>query len=515
MNILLVYPKVAETFWSFKHALRVIGRKAAFPPLGALTVAAMLPKAWDLRLVDLNVRPVKDEDLTWADYVFISAMIAQKDSARQVIDRCRKLGIKTAGGGPLFRTYKNDFADVDHLVLGEGESTVPRLVSDLEKGPAQALYDCSDHPSLENTPLPLWDLIDLNDYSCMSVQYSRGCPFNCEFCDIIVMNGRVPRTKSNGQMVAELDAIYNRGWRGSVFIVDDNFISIKRKVKSLLRAIDFWQSNRKRRLTFFTEASVDLAEDTELMSLMARAGFNKVFLGLETPSEEGLRECGKTQNLRIDLSDAVQIIQNHGLAVMGGFIIGFDSDPPDIFQRQVNFIQKNGIVTAMIGLLTAIPGTRLYQRLEEEDRLLFKASGDNTDISGSLNFISKMDRKTIIDGYKWVMNTIYSPEMYYKRILAFLSQYRPKAATSLDPKDILALARSLWFLGIADKDFNRSYYWRLLKDGLSRYRQVFSDVVTMSIYGYHFRKLFWSPQMPLRWEDWWNLREGAASRQSL
>jgi radical SAM superfamily enzyme YgiQ (UPF0313 family) len=511
MNILFVYPKVAETFWSFKHALRVIGRKAAFPPLGALTVAAMLPKAWNLRLLDLNVRPVQDEDLIWADYVFISAMIAQKDSARQVIDRCRKLGIKTAGGGPLFRTYRKDFADVDHLVLGEGESTVPRFVSDLENAAPQAVYDSSDHPSLENTPLPLWNLIDLNNYSCMSVQYSRGCPSNCEFCDIIVMNGRVPRTKSNAQMVAELDALYDRGWRGSVFIVDDNFISIKRKVKSLLRAIDFWQSNRKRRLTFFTEASVDLAEDAELMSLMAKVGFNKVFLGLETPSEEGLRECGKTQNLRLNLSDAVRIIQNHGLALMGGFIIGFDSDPPDIFQRQVNFIQKNGIVTAMIGLLTAIPGTRLYQRLEEEDRLLFKASGDNTDVSGSLNFIPEMDRKTIIDGYRWVMNTIYSPEMYYKRILAFLSQYRPKAATSLDPKDILALARSLWFLGVVDKNFNRSYYWRLLKDGLSRYRQAFSDVVTMSIYGYHFRKLFWSPQLPLQWEDWWNHEVGSES----
>jgi len=504
MNILFVYPKVAETFWSFRHALRVIGRKAAFPPLGALTVAAMLPKTWDLRLVDLNVRPVKDEDLTWADFVFISAMIAQKDSARQVIERCRRLGVRTAGGGPLFRTYRGDFSDVDHLVLGEGEATVPRFISDIEKGTPRAVYDCDDHPPLEDTPLPLWDLIDLNDYSCMSVQYSRGCPFNCEFCDIIVMNGRVPRTKNNGQMVAELDALYNRGWRGSVFIVDDNFISIKRRVKSLLRAIEFWQSNRKRRLTFFTEASVDLAEDSELMSLMVRAGFNKVFLGLETPSEEGLRECGKTQNLRLNLSTAVQIIQNHGLAVMGGFIIGFDSDPPDIFQRQVNFIQKNGIVTAMIGLLTAIPGTRLYERLEEEGRLLFKASGDNTDASGSLNFIPKMDRKTIIDGYRWVMNTIYSPEMYYKRILAFLTQYRPKSTTSLDPKDVLALVRSLWFLGVADKDFNRSYYWRLLKDGLSRYRQAFADVVTMSIYGYHFRKLFWSPQMPLSWEDWWD-----------
>jgi radical SAM superfamily enzyme YgiQ (UPF0313 family) len=511
MNILLVYPKVAETFWSFKHALRVIGRKAAFPPLGALTVAAMLPKSWDLRLVDLNVRPLKDEDLTRADYVFISAMIAQKDSAREVIDRCRELGVKTVGGGPLFRSYGNDFPDVDHLVLGEGESIVPLFVADVQNNTPQAVYHSDDHPSLTNTPLPRWDLIDTHDYSCMSVQYSRGCPFNCEFCDIIVMNGRVPRTKSNEQMLAELDALYDRGWRGSVFIVDDNFIGKKREVKSLLRAMGAWQGNHKKRLTFFTEASVDLAEDPELMDLMVKAGFNKVFLGLETPSEESLRECGKAQNLRNSLADSVGIIQNRGLAAMGGFIIGFDNDPPDIFQRQVNFIQKNGIVTAMIGLLTAVPGTRLYQRLEQEGRLLFKASGDNTDVSGSLNFIPKMDRRTIIDGYKWVMNTIYSPEMYYKRILAFLHQYRPTAVTSLDSKDLLAFLRSLWFLGLADKDSNRAYYWRLLKEGLSRYRQAFSDVVTMSIYGYHFRKLFWSPQMPLRWDDRWNLKEDATS----
>ena len=506
MNILLIYPKVAETFWSFKHALRVVGRKAAFPPLGALTVASMLPRSWNLRLVDLNVRSVRDEELAWADYVFISAMIAQRDSTRCVVDRCRNLGVKTVGGGPLFRTYRNDFPDVDHLVLGEGEATVPHFVADLQNGAAQAVYDSDDHPSLESTPLPLWDLIDLNDYSCMSIQYSRGCPFSCEFCDIIVMNGRIPRTKSNGQMVAELDALYNRGWRGSVFIVDDNFISNKKKVKGLLRTIDFWQSHRKRRLTFFTEASLDLAEDPELMTLMVEAGFNKVFLGLETPSEAGLRECGKTQNLRQSLSESVALIQHHGLTVMGGFIIGFDSDPPDIFQRQVNFIQKNGIVTAMIGLLTAIPGTRLYQRLEQEGRLLFKTSGDNTDASGSLNFIPKMDRNTIVDGYKWVMNTIYSPEMYYRRIQAFLQQYRPNTVTNLALDDLLTFVRSLWFLGVVDKDFNRSYYWRLLKDGLSKYRQAFSDVVTMSIYGYHFRKLFWSPQLPLRWEDWWNLK---------
>lgn len=492
MNILFVYPKVAETFWSFRHALHVARRKAAFPPLGALTVAAMLPETWNKRLADINVRGLRDEDLLWADYVFISAMIAQKDSARQVIDRCRKLGVKTVGGGPLFASYRDEFADVSHLVLGEAEMTIARFVSDLERGVPRPVYSSNDHPPLDDTPIPLWDLIDLNDYASVSIQYSRGCPFNCEFCDIIVMNGRTPRAKRDEQVIAELQALDDRGWRGTVFIVDDNFIGNKKKVKVLLRKIIVWRKERKTPFTFLTEASVDLAEDPELMELMVQAGFKQVFLGLETPSEESLKECGKSQNLRRSLSESVRAIQNHGMAVMGGFIIGFDHDPLDIFQRQVNFIQKNGVVTAMIGLLTAIPGTRLYKRLEEEGRLLFKSSGNNTDLTGSLNFVPKMDRETIIHGYQWVMNTIYSPEMYYNRVLAFLRQYRPRVKTSLTDNDLFTFLRSLWYLGIADQKSGRGCYWKLLEEGMSRYRKSFSDVVTMAIYGYHFRKLFWT-----------------------
>ncbi len=503
MNILLVYPKVAETFWSFKHALRVVGRKSAFPPLGALTVAAMLPESWNKSLVDMNVKDLSDQDLLWADYVFISAMIAQERSARSVIERCRHLGVKIVGGGPLFQSYRDHFGEVDHLVLGEAEAVLSQFVADLQSGFPKACYRSGDHPPLESTPIPMWELINFSDYVTMSVQYSRGCPFNCEFCDVIIMNGRVPRTKSNQQMLAELDALHERGWRGSVFIVDDNFIGHKKRVKGLLREIIGWQSKKKRRFTLFTEASVDLAEDQELMHLMVAAGFNKVFLGLETPSEESLRECGKTQNLRRSLSESVAIIQKNGLAVMGGFIIGFDNDPPDIFQRQVNFIQKNGIVTAMIGLLTAMPGTRLYRRLEQEGRLLFRTSGDNTDVSGSLNFIPKMERQKIIDGYRWVMNTIYSPEMYYKRTLAFLRQYRPMAATSLGEEDLYAFFRSIWFLGLKEPK-SRGYYWKLLKEGVSKYRQSFADTVTMAIYGYHFRKLFWTPNVKFNRQDWLN-----------
>ncbi len=495
MKILFVYPQVSETFWSFKYALRVVRRKAAFPPLGALTVAAMLPQSWQKKLVDINVRALEDQDILWADYVFISAMIAQKNSAREVADRCRSLGVRMVGGGPLFRAYPEGFADLDHLVFGEAESIISELVMDLESGRPKRSYRATEFPSLDGIPVPLWELINLNDYASMSIQYSRGCPFNCEFCDVIVMNGRVPRLKPNEQVLAELEALYSRGWRGSVFIVDDNFIGNTKMVKSLLRSIISWQKGRPRHLNFFTEASVNLAEDPELMDLMVRAGFNKVFLGLETPIEEGLKECGKAQNLRRSLSESVATIHRHGLAVMGGFIIGFDSDPPDVFQRQVNFIQKNGIVTAMIGLLTAIPGTRLHSRLESEGRMLFNSSGDNTDVSGSLNFITRMDRTKLIEGYRWAMNSVYSPEMYYNRILAFLRTYRPKARIYLEKNDLLTLARSIWYLGIVDNK-SRNYYWKLMRNAVSNYHDSFGDVVTMAIYGYHFRKLFWSPRFP-------------------
>ena len=500
MKILFVYPQVSETFWSFKHALRVVRRKAAFPPLGALTVAAMLPESWQKKLVDINVRALEDQDILWADYVFISAMIAQKNSARQVADRCRALGVRVVGGGPLFRAYPDDFADLDHLVFGEAESIISELVMDLERGRPKRSYRASGFPSLDGIPVPLWELINLNDYASMSIQYSRGCPFNCEFCDVIVMNGRVPRLKPNEQVLAELEALCSRGWRGSVFIVDDNFIGNTKMVKSLLRSLISWQKGRLRHLNFFTEASVNLAEDPELMDLMVQAGFNKVFLGLETPVEEGLKECGKAQNLRRSLSESVATIHRHGLAVMGGFIIGFDSDPPDVFQRQVNFIQKNGIVTAMIGLLTAIPGTRLHSRLESEGRMLFNSSGDNTDVSGSLNFITRMDRTKLIEGYRWAMNSVYSPEMYYNRILAFLRTYRPKARIYLEKNDLLTFVRSLWYLGIVDNK-SRNYYWKLMRNAVSNYHDSFGDVVTMAIYGYHFRKLFWSPSFRRNWEN--------------
>ncbi len=492
MRILLVYPEVMETFWSFRYALRIVKKKSAFPPLGALTVASMLPDSWEKRVVDMNTTFLSDEDIKWADYVFISAMVAQRKSAEDLIDRCKKLGVKSVGGGPLFLCYHNEFTDIDHLVLGEAEAILPEFIEDLENGKLKRVYRSDEHPPLDKTPVPAWHLINLKNYSTMSVQYSRGCPYDCEFCDIIIMNGRKPRTKSSEQMIRELEALYNRCWKGSVFIVDDNFIGNKKKVKNLLREIIKWQEQKGRPFTFFTEASVDLADDAELMKLMVKAGFNKVFLGLETPEEESLKECGKHQNLKRNLSDAVQRIQQAGMTVMGGFIIGFDHDKPDIFRKQFEFIQKNGIVTAMIGLLTAVPTTKLYKRLEKEGRILFRPSGDNTDFEGSLNFITKLDREWIIKEYRKLMEKVYDPRVYYDRIFQFLKVYKPSVENvKIFREDISAFLRALWYLGIRDRRGVRKFFWKSLWKALMKYPKSFSHVVTYAVYGYHFRKLFW------------------------
>ena len=493
MKILLVYPRVMETFWSFVHALRIVKRKSAFPPLGLLTVASMLPSSWEKRVVDMNVEPLTDDQIKWADYVFISAMVAQRRSTEEVIRRCKSLGVKTVGGGPLFLCFGHEFPDVDHLVLGEAEAIFPEFLRDLQDGKAKREYRSSEHPDVSNTPIPSWHLIDIRNYATMSIQYSRGCPYDCEFCDIIVMNGRRPRAKTPLQFIAELDALYNTGWRGAVFIVDDNFIGNKHRVKELLPQIIEWQRDRNYPFAFFTEASVDLASDRELMELMVKAGFNKVFLGIETPEEESLLECGKHQNLRQSLSQSVRTILSNGLAVMGGFIIGFDHDKPDIFEKQYRFIQENGIVTAMVGLLSVIPTTRLYKRLEREGRLLpdFKPSGDNTHADGSLNFVPKLDRDWLISNYRKLMAKLYEPSTYYSRIKRFLELYKPRGGKKLFLQDIESFIRSAWFLGIKDKAEARIRYWKSLMDALLNHRSAFAEAVTYAVYGYHFRKIFW------------------------
>ncbi|MCL0046416.1 B12-binding domain-containing radical SAM protein [Dehalococcoidales bacterium] len=488
MKILLVYPQYPDTFWSFKHALRIISKKAAYPPLGLLTVAAMLPDDWEKKLVDMNVTELTDEHLKWADYVFISAMVIQKNSVREIINRGKKLGAKIVAGGPLFTTGYEEFDGVDHFVLDEAEITLPLFLQDLAKGSAQHIYTSNQRPDIRKTPIPQWSLINMKKYSAMSVQYSRGCPYDCEFCDITVLNGHKPRTKDKDQLLAELDALYNQGWRGGLLFVDDNFIANKRKLKvEILPAIIDWAKERGYPFSLYTQTSINLADDEELMQLMVKAGFTTVFIGIETPDEESLSECNKLINKNRDLVASVRKIQNHGLEVLGGFIVGFDSDPISIFKSQISFIQKSGIVTAMVGLLQAPKGTRLYQRLKRENRLLRDISGDNMDCS--INFIPKMNYETLINGYKKILNTIYSPKQYYERVKVFLKEYKPqgKRRSKLQLCHISAFIKSMWFLGI--KERGRRYYWKLLLSTLLRRPRLFPLSVSFAITGFHFRKI--------------------------
>ncbi len=489
MRILLVYPQYPLTFWGLKHALKFISKKAAFPPLGLLTVAAMLPPVWEKRLVDLNVTGLKDEDIKWADYVFISAMVVQKESVREVIRRCKKLGATVVAGGPLFTTAPEDFEDVDHLVLNEAEITLQPFLADIAAGAARRIYTSEERAEVTRTPVPLWSLINMKNYSSMSIQYCRGCPFDCEFCDIVVLDGHKPRTKGKEQIIAELDALYTHGWRGSVFFADDNFIGNKKKLKAeMLPAIAEWRQRRRYPFNFITQASINLADDDELIDLMVGAGFNSVFIGIETPHEASLSECGKFANTSRDLALSIKRIHNRGLEVMAGFIIGFDSDPASIFQSQISFIQKSGIVSAMVGLLNAPRGTRLHQRLKNENRLLKDVTGDNMDFS--LNFIPKMNRETLIDGYKQVLNTIYSPNNYYDRVRALLREYKPKHKTGISQfkfDHVKGFCRCMWWLGIREK--GRRDYWMLFASTLFKYPRSVPLFLTLAAYGYHFRKV--------------------------
>ncbi|MCX6178018.1 MAG: B12-binding domain-containing radical SAM protein [Chlorobiales bacterium] len=487
MKILFIYPEFPDTFWSFKHALKFVRKKAAFPPLGLLTIASMLPENWERKLIDLNVSPLETEKLAWADMVFISAMAVQQESSRKVIARCKNAGITVVAGGPLFTTSYNEFPDVDHFVLNEAELTLPRFLEDLENGFPQRLYTTDEFPDITLTPVPQWEILETRKYASMAIQFSRGCPYQCDFCNITTLLGHKVRTKTSNQIIAELEGLRKMGWKETIFFVDDNFIVHKSYLKKeLLPALIAWRQSNSVTNQYFTECSINLADDPILMELMVQAGFIQVFIGIETPDDATLHACGKPHNTSRNLLDNIRRIQHAGLEVRGGFIVGFDSDTPAIFQKQIEFIQNSGIVTAMVGILQALPGTKLYERMKSEDRLLTISSGDNAD--GNTNIITKMDSEILHNGYMDMMRHLYAPKYYYQRIRTLLQEYRaPEFNTRIRMSQFLALSRSMVLLGVIGRE--RFQYWKMLIWTLFNRRKSLFMAVTLSIYGYHFREV--------------------------
>lgn len=482
---LLVYPEWPDTYWSFKHALPFVGKRSAYPPLGLMTVAPLLPNHWEKRLVDTNVRKLTDADIAWADIVLLSGMLVQKRPMLEILERCRARGVKTAVGGPITSSVEEMNRYADHIAIGEAEEVIPTMMAEIEAGKGKPVYRAHALPTLDKTPLPDLSLINPKYYSGMAIQYSRGCPFNCEFCDIIEIYGRVPRTKSPAQVMAELDLLYETKWRGSVFIVDDNFIGNKRKVKELLAALIEWNGRREKPFTFLTEASVNLADDKQLLQMMKDAGFNRVFLGIETPVESSLKEAQKMQNTRRSLLESVRRIQSYGMEVMAGFIVGFDNDPEDVFDKQVQFIEESAIPLAMVGLLQAVRGTQLYQRLTKEGRILNDGTGDNMDFR--LNFVPKMNPERLVQGYQSILQRIYGAEAYYQRVRRFLADYHPVHRQERTSADYVAFIRSIVKQGILGRD--RAAYWKFVIDAATHYRDSFDTAMTLAVMGYHFQTL--------------------------
>jgi radical SAM superfamily enzyme YgiQ (UPF0313 family) len=489
MKILMIYPEYPDTFWSFKHALKFVSKKAAHPPLGLLTVAPMLPENWPKKLIDLNVEKLREKDILWADIIFIGAMSAQYNSTVEVIQLCKSFNKTIVAGGPLFSEDYEKFDNVDHLVLNEAENTLPRFLEDLEKGNPKRIYQTDEFADIQQSPAPDYSLINLKKYSSKSIQFTRGCPFNCEFCDITALLGHKMRIKTTQQILTELQTLYDLGARGDIFFVDENFIGNKKVLKTdLLPALIEWMKAHGNPFSLATEASVNLADDPELMKLMTQAGFSSVFVGIETPQESSLEECKKAQNRNRSLLDSVKTIQRNGMEVMGGFIVGFDNDSPKIFGQQIEFIQKSGIISAMIGLLNAPTKSKLYQRLLKEGRILSKMTGDNTD--ATMNFIPKMNKEVLASGYRDVIRGIYDGKPFYQRVRTFLNDFNPqvKVRTKLTFNKFLALIKSVFIIGIFDRD--RKYYWQLFFWSLFNRPQVFPLAITYSIYGYHYRRVF-------------------------
>ncbi len=487
-HILMIYPETPPTFWSFSYVMPVAGRKTSFPPLGLMTVAAMVPEGYSIRLVDMNAEELTDEEIRKADLVLVSAMIIQKDSFHEAVRRCSALGKPVAAGGPYPTSSTGELDGVDTIISGEAETVMTEFFSDYERGSLKKEYRGTPKTDITATPIPRFDLINPNDYYTLSLQYSRGCPFNCEFCDIIEMFGRKSRTKNTDQFLAEFTALYDAGYRGPLFIVDDNFIGNKKKVKEMLPEAARWQRERRYPFILFTEASINMADDDELMDMMEEAGFNMIFLGIETPVEESLSASGKSQNVGKTMLESVRKIQSRGIEVTAGFIVGFDTDPENVFDLQIDFIQRSGIAMAMVGLLTALPGTRLAGRLAKENRLIADTTGNNM-YHPDVNYVPVMDREKLIDGYYRIMSHIYEPKHYFRRCITMLrnmpaSRIYPGAVT---PSIVLLSIRGLLFS--LTRQLFSSYgihYARFIMMVLAGMATKFPKAVRMAVTGHHF-----------------------------
>ncbi len=486
----MIYPKYPDTFWSFKHALKFVSKKAAVPPLGLITVSAMLPNDWQKKLVDLNIEDLKNEDIAWADYVFLSSMYVQKESVSEILARCREFSVKVIAGGPLFTQEYENYPQIDHFILNEAEITLPPFLCDLENGILpKRIYQTDEYADLIISPVPDYQLLNFKAYASMSLQVSRGCPFSCDFCEITTLLGHKVRIKNNEQIINELETLYHLNWRGPVAVVDDNFIGNKKIIKNeLLPSMTEWMRLHNYPFSFNAQTSINLADDNRLLKMMREAGFTSTFIGIETPVEESLQSCHKTHNENRDLLENVKQIQKAGLQVSGGFIVGFDSDTSTVFQRQIDFIQKSGIVSAMVGLLNAPKNTRLYKQMEAENRLTVDATGSNTDFT--MNFIPRMDNKKLLDGYRYIINNIYNEKPYYKRARKLLMNYKPVKVgkSNIDFARIKAFIKSIYVLGLLNK--GRFEYWKFLLWTLVNKPKLLIDAITFAVYGYHFRTVY-------------------------
>jgi radical SAM superfamily enzyme YgiQ (UPF0313 family) len=463
VKVLMVWPSFPPSFWGFEGVLEMIPERAMTPPLGLITVAALCPATWQIRLIDHAFEELRDEDLKWADLVMVSAMHAQRADALHILGRARAFNKRTFVGGPWSSTDPEAaLAVADHVMVGEAEEAFPGIAAALENGTAHALYRIIDKPDMTRSPVPRFDLLHREKYTSMPIQFSRGCPFQCEFCDIITIYGRRPRAKTPTQVIRELDVLRNLGWRNEVFIVDDNFIGNHAQALALTRELIEWQKLHKQPFSFYTEASIDLASREELMDAMVAANFMYVFIGIETPSSEALKESRKFQNLRKNNVDQVRIIQEKGLWVLAGFIVGFDSDDETIFARQLEFINLTAIAWAMAGILMAPPTTALFDRMKREGRLI----EDSQSIMqfGLPNFRTVLPLAVLLRGLCTLLEGLYQPDAFFERAYNSLKVWQPKATQKppyLGMKyNLQVLFSSIWRQGIRS-DYRLSY-WRFL-----------------------------------------------------